>query len=87
MKALILIGNILSMSKSLGWFIDAQVLLTIQEIEHIAEVNIKGQKQLAFTLKFTSNISLPSFIGLGRRVSIGFGMLFQNRNNYQKNKT
>ena len=47
----ILIGNILSMSKSLGWFVDSQIAVNIHEIEHIAEVNIKGQKQLAFTLK------------------------------------
>lgn len=74
----ILTGNILSMSKSLGWFIDQKINTRINNIEHVAKVTIKKQKHFAFTLQFSCNVLLPSFIGLGRSVSIGFGMILRN---------
>lgn len=74
----ILKGNILSMAKGLGWFIEPKIHLSIHEIEHVAQVKIKKKKHFAFTIKFSCNVLLPSFIGLGKSVSIGFGMLLRN---------
>ena len=41
--------------------------------------SFKRQKLMAFNVEFSTNAFLPSFIGLGKGVSHGFGIVFQNK--------
>jgi hypothetical protein len=69
----ILVGNILSMAKSLGIMIDFRV--RIRTMLDILKVEIPGHDLIAhgFLGCFEANLQLPPLVGLGRHVSLGFG--------------
>lgn len=73
----ILIGNILSMSKSLKYSVDRalQVFLRIEPIP----VNFKNQQMIAFKGDFLVNFLIPDYLGLGKSVSRGFGTVVRIR--------
>lgn len=75
----ILIGNILAFAKGVGWTVDKPIELTITNTPTLKPVPHKGQRLVAFDLCFSTNVSLPNHIGLGKRVSIGFGMVRKMR--------
>jgi len=68
-------ANILSFAKGIEWNIEKQIELKILEIEKINKVKIKEQHIIGFNLKFKTNIFLPNFIGLGKSVSLGYGVI------------
>lgn len=71
-----LVGNILSFAKSMDIRFEDQIIARIIEMTEAPRLyKYKGVDMMGFDLKFTSNVSLPDFIGLGRGVSVGFGML------------
>ncbi|MBK7522793.1 MAG: hypothetical protein IPI53_01070 [Saprospiraceae bacterium] len=37
----------------------------------------KGVFHLTFSLNFTCNLSIPNYVGLGKGVSVGFGIVKQ----------
>jgi hypothetical protein len=76
----ILVGNILSMLKGLGAFIDFQLLVKIENIKP-APVFINKNSFLAFKAMFSANILLPEYFGLGKSVSKGFGILNLHKQN------
>lgn len=69
----ILIGNILSLTKSLGLTVRNQLSaeLNMKEIT----VNFKNEPMRGFVGQFRINYMLPDFIGLGKSVSRGFGTI------------
>jgi hypothetical protein len=67
----ILIGNIISMSKGLGYTVEEKLYVWIDVRE--VEVNLKNIKHKAFKGKFKVNFRLPDYIGIGKSVSRGFG--------------
>ena len=69
----ILIGNILSMSKSLGVFIDKKIYCKVN-LEEI-KVDLKNIKYIAFKGSFSVNINLVNYLGVGKAVSKGFGTI------------
>lgn len=71
----ILKGNILSMAKGIGWLVDRQIDLRISHIEREDVLPYKGRKLISISAVFSSNVSLPEFIGLGSHTSAGFGMV------------
>ncbi|MCQ2974329.1 MAG: hypothetical protein MJ211_05905 [Bacteroidales bacterium] len=71
----ILIGNILSFLKGVGITVESQILCRIDKILHVGRQQYKGVKLMSFDLIFTTNISLPDFIGLGKSASLGNGMV------------
>lgn len=71
----ILVGNILSMAKGLGWSIDKPIELDIKRIDGIKKVQYKKADLMSFNLIFSTNVSLPLRAGLGKGTSIGFGTL------------
>ncbi|GAB4017520.1 CRISPR-associated endonuclease Cas6 [Spirosoma koreense] len=79
-----LTGNILSMAKGLDWFIDKTVLVNIRDIAPIRWQKFKEQRMATFDVEFDCNVFLPDFIGLGKGVSTGFGVVTQLRNNRQR---
>lgn len=71
----ILTGNILSMAKGLGWHIDRPVKVRIHDCSPIRWLYYKGQRLAGFDLEFSTNVFLPDWIGLGKGVSLGFGVV------------
>lgn len=69
----ILKGNIISMAKGIGWEIDKEIKLEIVEIKGRRHLRIKDVVKEVMTLTFTTNVSLPNYLGLGRNVSLGYG--------------
>ena len=72
----ILFGNILSFAKGIGWLLDKEKMkVRIHDILRRSMVKVKGVPRETFTLEFSTNVFLPNYIGLGRNVSLGFGMV------------
>jgi hypothetical protein len=70
----ILVGNILSMLKGFGISYEKRIIVTLDKIKTI--VTKAHENQFAgFYCSWNSNISLPNYIGLGKSVSKGFGVL------------
>ena len=70
----ILIGNILSMCTGLGIHQEKELICKITSLKEMHLYKYKGVKMAGFDIEFMSNISLPDYIGLGKGVSIGFGI-------------
>ncbi|MCM1079529.1 MAG: hypothetical protein NC344_07950 [Bacteroidales bacterium] len=71
----ILIGNILSFAKGIDMHLEEQVTVKILSVDPPREYRFKGVKMMGFDIQFKTNVSLPDYIGLGKGVSIGFGMI------------
>ncbi|OPZ83466.1 MAG: hypothetical protein BWY74_04443 [Firmicutes bacterium ADurb.Bin419] len=71
----ILVGNIISMSKYLGYTVDKQ-LMTLIKMKPIA-VNFKNKEMIGFTGEFMINFEIPDYLGLGKSVSRGFGTIMR----------
>ena len=71
----LLTANILSMLKTFGIRLDAPLQVNITQISQPRILAYKGIKMMGFDICFSSNISLPDFIGLGKGASLGFGTL------------
>lgn len=67
----ILIGNVLSMSKSLSYSVEEEIKTQL-DLEP-CKVNFKNQTMIAFKGKFKINFHIPDYLGLGKSVSRGFG--------------
>lgn len=75
----ILIANILSLSKGLNIYYDKEVQCTIQTCSEPVLTQYKEVKMMAFDIEFKSNVSLPDYIGLGKGVSLGMGVVTRKR--------
>ena len=71
----ILRGNILSMLKGLGIFIDRRVTAVIDDIRNVREMSYKNVPLIVMDTDFRTNIRLPANIGLGKHVSVGYGLV------------
>lgn len=71
----ILVGNILSMAKGLGIFLNDIVECDISMLQQQPSLEFKGVKMESFTIEFCTNIALPQYIGLGKGSSLGFGTI------------
>jgi hypothetical protein len=69
----ILIGNILSMFKSLQIRLENRIAVSAELYK--TPVNFKNESMLGFYGKFTVNCRLPSYFGIGKSVSRGFGTI------------
>lgn len=70
-----LLGNILSFAKGVGVFFDGQVKVVLQSITHERLYRFKDIKMMGFDIVFKTNVLLPQYIGLGKKVSFGYGTL------------
>jgi Cas6b C-terminal domain/Cas6b N-terminal domain len=80
----ILRGNLLSMAKGLGWFIDREVKVNILQISQMRLMTYKNTRLSAFDLRFETNVWVPNFVGVGKGSALGFGMVEEVRNNTKK---
>lgn len=75
----ILKANILSFAKGLNIFFDTQVECKITWLSNPVITQYKKVKMTLFDAEFITNVSIPDFTGLGKRVSIGYGMTVKKK--------
>ena len=72
----ILIGNILSMSKGLGYVVTEEIKVSQLDVYPVkTPVRLKGVGMTGFKGSFSVNFELPDYIALGKSVSRGFGTI------------
>jgi len=71
------IGNIISLAKGVEWQVEREIKCTITHYNKPVPVMVKGQKIMGFNLELETNIYLPNHIGIGKNVSLGYGMIFR----------
>ena len=71
----ILVGNILSMCKSLDYVVTRKLYVHSRLDDE--KVEFKGVPVIGFTGEFRVNFRIPDFFGLGKGVSQGFGVVRQ----------
>jgi hypothetical protein len=71
----ILVGNILSMAKTIQWNVNKNIELKINEIKHTKPIKYKNTKMIGFDINFQCNVFLPNYIGLGKGASHGMGIV------------
>jgi hypothetical protein len=76
----VLLGNVLSMAKGIGWYIEDNIELQITGISRQYAMPIKGVKVAAFDIRFMCNVLLPDGIGLGKGAGQGYGVVRGIRN-------
>jgi hypothetical protein len=68
----ILIGNIISMSKSLGYTVPEPIKANIISLKEV-QTKLKSTPMLGFLGTFSVNFEIPDYWGIGKSVSRGFG--------------
>lgn len=76
----ILVGNMISFAKGIGWQIDSRIECTIDINSIITrQTTYKGQPLISFSLDFTANIFFPNGLCLGKGVSSNHGVVLHSR--------
>lgn len=73
----ILTGNILSFAKGMDWHIEKAIQLSITDVALERLNKMKDIQVTVLDISFRCNVVLPDWIGLGKGVSKGFGVLKQ----------
>jgi len=74
----ILIGNIISMSKSLGYTVPEPIKANINKLKEV-QTSLKGTPMLGFLGTFSVNFEIPDYWGIGKSVSRGFGTVARKK--------
>ncbi|MGQ9465540.1 MAG: CRISPR-associated endonuclease Cas6, partial [bacterium] len=72
----ILVGNIISISKSLGYTIFEPIKANLIKIKEVT-TKLKNIPMLAFLGTFSVNFEIPDYWGIGKSVSRGFGTIIK----------
>lgn len=76
----ILIGNMISFAKGIGWQIDSKIECDIDADSITTRQNkYKDQQLISFSLDFTTNVFFPIGLGLGKGVSSNQGVVSHTR--------
>jgi hypothetical protein len=81
----ILIGNIISMSKSLDYDVPGQIKCDANV--HFRKDRLKDVSVMTFTGKFHANFLIPDLLGIGKSVSRGFGAVQQLKREHEGGNT
>ena len=76
----ILVGNILSFAKGVGESLESNVTCKIKSMDNQQLIKYKGVKMMSFDIVFKTNVTIPDFVGIGKGVSLGFGMVTRINN-------
>jgi len=77
---MILIGNLLSMSKSIGYVVDEKIWVKL-ELEQTETIEVKHDvKLISFQGGFTTNFLIPDLWGIGKFSSRGYGTVVSKMN-------
>jgi len=75
----ILKANILSLAKGLDIFFEKQVECKITRLSEPRITRYKNVKMTMFDAEFLTNVSIPDYAGLGKGVSVGYGMAVRKK--------
>ncbi len=81
-----LTANILSFLKGMDIRLDSKLEVRIIRLQPLHHIIFKGIRMMAFNATFKTNITLPSYIGLGKGASLGYGTLYQLRQHESNDK-
>lgn len=70
----ILVGNILSMYKGVGIFVENKIEVNILK-QFSKQITVHQNQFVGFSLDFACNTNLPEYVGLGKSVSKGYGAI------------
>ncbi len=73
----VLVGNILSIAKSLGYTVKEEIRAEIKRIRETS-TKLKGTPMLGFWGEFAVNFEIPDYFGLGKSVARGFGTIVRS---------
>jgi len=73
----ILRGNILSMAKGLGWYVDREIKVNLLHRSPMRLASFKETRLSSFDVRFETNVWLPRYMGLGKGAALGFGVVEQ----------
>ena len=73
-----LVGNTLSLCKSLGIFLQERLVADCSKLRTM-RTTLKGQTMVGFVGSFTLNLQIPDLLGLGKSVSRGFGTIEERK--------
>ncbi|MDA3815196.1 MAG: CRISPR-associated endonuclease Cas6 [Patescibacteria group bacterium] len=73
----VMTGNILSMAKYLDCWLSKDQKIKIDHKLKEIKVNLKGKSMTAFNGIFKTNFCLPNYLGIGKSVSRGFGVVWR----------
>jgi hypothetical protein len=82
----ILIGNIISISKSLGYTVPEPIEANIMKLKEV-QTRLKGTPMLGFVGTFSVNFEIPDYWGIGKSVSRGFGTAIRTNQRADKQKS
>lgn len=68
----IIIGNLISLSKGIGYTAEKPIEANILQIKEVP-TSLKGNPMLGFLGRFSVNFEIPDYWGIGKSVSRGFG--------------
>jgi len=71
----ILAGNIKSMGKGLGIWFERPPEVKIHPRPEFRNGKFKNKNVILFHVEFSCNVSIPNYLGLGKGVSTGYGVL------------
>jgi hypothetical protein len=72
-------AHIIAFASGVGWQIPGHFEVKITNLLKKEEISQQGIRSQAFTLEFDTQLSLPDYVGLGKQVSFGFGVLRRQR--------
>jgi hypothetical protein len=70
-----LIGNILAMSKGVGYWLEQDRVIEVDLLVRECPVTLKGRTMKGFKGSFQANFIIPDHFGIGKSVSRGFGAI------------
>ena len=73
-------GNILSVLKGLGIRIDFRIEARLKKLDPI-QTKVHGNEFEGFWAQVLTNVALPNYIGIGKSVSKGLGVLNKIQSN------
>lgn len=81
-----LAGHIISFTKGIDYKPESRFEIKLNGFPETRPVKIKGITTMGFNVAFKTNLFLPNFIGLGKGVSKGYGVVTQNKDKKTKSK-
>ena len=75
----LLATHIIAFADSVEWQIPEQFEIIITKMIKDEIISHKSVKSLVFSLEFDTKVSLPNYIGLGKAVALGFGVIRRQR--------
>lgn len=70
-----LAGHIIGFAKGIQWQIPERFEVNITALSSPYWVKVKNTHMMSFDITFTTRVFLPDYLGLGRKVSLGFGVV------------